>query len=366
VHIGAPKTGSSTIQEFLFLNTDALARQGFRFSRNVEGRGSQYEYPAAALARLDRLLPGYDEQLRYSSTDLRVHKELGAAVEAELARKRAGWTEPVALFSSEHIHPWLRSVEEIRALDALFAQYFDSVRYILYIRNQEDLFISLYSELIKRGANTRLDEYLAQLLDSLDHEPRIRLWIEAVGRDRFDLRLLDPTFLKDGDLLADFAAACGFTLDGLAIPPRLNESLSAAAAECIRAMNERIPELRHDGIRNPLRTGVLDQIISMTPEDAPRLALTEAQRARIRDRVGPGNEALRRDFFPERTSLFEAPKARESQDREAILEQALDLSVRLFNELRRETMAVLTEAEQRIAIERRPGGTSTGVADAPK
>ena len=366
VHIGAPKTGSSTIQEFLFNNTAPMAVQGFRFQRNVEGRGSQFEYPLAALASIDKLLPGAEEQTRYSSTDLATHKATGAAIEAELAANRAKWSEPVALFSSEHIYPWLKSVKSMKALDRIFTQHFDHVSYVLYIRNQEDLIVSEYSEILKRGSNQRLQGLIDQRTISLDHEPRIRMWVEAVGRDRFDLRLLDPTFLQEGDLLTDFAAACGFSLDGLAIPPRINESLSAPAAECLRSLNERIPQLLHNARPNPLRFGLVSQLMQLTPEDAPKLALSPDQRGQIMSGVAEANERLRADFFPARPSLFSPSKERPLPPRDEILEQAMDLATRMIIRLRMGRMAVLRPDQIAVAQQRAPGGISNGIAAAPK
>lgn len=366
VHIGAPKTGSSTIQEFLFNNAKPMAAQGFRFHRNVKGRGSQFEYPLAALASIDKLLPGVEEQTRYSSTDLATHKATGAAIEAELAANRATWTEPVALFSSEHIYPWLKSVNAMQALDRIFTKHFDDVSYILYIRNQEDLIVSEYSEILKRGSNQRLQGLIDQRSISLDHEPRIRMWVEAVGHERFDLRLLDPTYLKDGDLLADFAAACGFSLDGLEIPPRINESLSAPAAECLRSLNERIPQLLHNARPNPLRFGLVTQLMQLTPDDAPKLALSSDQRTQIMSGVGEANERLRADFFPDRPSLFSPSRERPLPPRDEVLEQAMDLATRVIIRLRMGRMAVLKEDQITIAQQRAPGGISNGIAGAPK
>lgn len=366
VHIGAPKTGSSTIQEFLFNNSKGMAAQGFRFHRNVEGRGSQFEYPLAALASIDKLLPGAEEQTRYSSTDLASHKATGAAIEAELAANSAAWQEPVALFSSEHIYPWIKSVKAMQALDRMFTQHFDHVTYILYVRNQEDLIVSEYSEILKRGSNMRLQELIDQRTISLDNEPRVRMWVEAVGRDRFDLRLLDPTFLKDGDLLADFAAACGFNLDGLEIPSRINESLSAPAAECLRGLNERIPQLLQSARPNPLRVGLVAQLMKLTPEDAPKLALTPNQRVQIMQGVGEANERLRADFFPQRSSLFSPSKERPLPPRDEVLEQAMDLATRIIIRLRLGRFAVLTDDEKKIAQQRAPGGVSNGIATQPK
>lgn len=366
VHIGAPKTGSSTIQEFLFTNTRALAAQGFRFHRNVEGRGSQFEYPLAALASIGRPLPGVEEQTRYSSTDLATHKAAGAAVEAELAALRATWGEPVALFSSEHIYPWLKSVKSIQALDRLFQRHFDHVSYILYLRNQEDLIVSEYSEILKRGSNLRLQELMEKRMINLDYEPRIAFWVNAVGREHFDLRLMDPTFLEDGDLLSDYAGACSISLKGLALPPRVNESLSAPAAEALRALNERIPQLLHNAQPNPLRAGLIAHLMALTPPDAPKLALTAEQRAQILDLVGPANERLRAAFFPSRASLFAAPKERPAPPQTEILEQALDLMTRVIIRLRLGRLSVLSDQEKLVAQQRAPGGISNGIAGEAK
>jgi len=365
VHIGAPKTGSSTLQQFLFVNSAKLAEQGFRFQRNVPNRGSQYEYPLAALARIDRLLPGREEQTRYSSTDLATHKATGAKVEADLAVSRYRWAEPVALFSSEHILPWLRAVEEVRSLDAIFRSHFEDVRYIVYLRNQEDLIVSEYSETLKRGSNQTLQTLIDARTITLNHENRVRLWVEAVGKDRFDVRLLDSSFLKDGDLLADYAAACGFSLEGLQPPPRVNESLSAPAAECLRIINDRVPQLLEDGRPNPLRKGIVDQLMNLS-EGGPKLALTSDQRAQVHAAVGESNESLRRDFFPDRESLFSPPSERPLADREALLEQAVDMATRLIVRLRLGRMAGLSEEERQISRQRAPGGVSNGIAEPRK
>lgn len=366
VHIGAPKTGSSTIQEFLFQNTDALAAQGFRFRRNVPGRGSQYEYPLAALASIDRLLPGVEEQKRYSSTDLATHKATGQAVLAQLDQLLSSWTEQVALFSSEHIYPWILRVDEIAALDAMFRARFDDVRYVLYIRNQEDLIVSEYSEALKRGSNIRLFKLIEQRSPSLDWSPRIRNWISVVGRDRFDLRLMDRDFLDKGDLLDDFAATCGFSMDGLRRLPKLNESLSAAGAACLRMMNERIPQLRYDGQPNPLRFDLVLQLQQMSPPGAAPLALFDAHRTQIRNVVEAGNDWLRQTFFPDRSTLFSPPSERKPAPREQTLEEALDLAARLFIKLRLGEMTVLSAEQKEQSVMRARGGVYNGIAQAPK
>jgi len=363
VHIGAPKTGTSTLQSFMKANAAELSARGFRYAPLYPHRKSEFELPMAALARLDKPLPSRDEQLRYGAPDLETQKQQAEADIARLAAEVKGRSEHTALFSSEHIFPWMRSAASIASFDGLFREIFSEVHYILYIRNPEDLVLSLYSQNVKNGGSMRLDAYFRKLLPGLDIEPRVRAWVKTVGRERFDLRLFDRDALLEGDLVRDFCAACGIELEGLVPPERVNESLTATAAELLRTMNSRIPRLLPEGGFNPLAAGLVDWAMSAAA-DGPRMALSEKQRAVLAKHVDDGNERLRKAFFPERKTLFSAPRKEKEEVplRKDVLEQSLDLAARLIIQLRMGELRTLTADERKTAIRRKPAVSHFAVA----
>lgn len=330
VHIGAPKTGSSSIQAFLGRNGAALAALGVRHARLHPRRGSQLEYAVAAQTRAGETLRR-EHALRYGYRDMAAQERETEALLGQLREERRSSAAPVFAISSEHLLAWLTTPGAIDALDVMLGEVFDEVRYVLYLRRQEEQLASAYSERIKRGTTRTLDAFLEAHLHKLDHERVVRRWVDRVGRERLDLRLLDTDFLVDGDLLADFCAVCGgVDMTRLERPPRKNESLSAEAAEVLRLFNTHTPELRADGRRDP-RGRWLRTRLSEVSAAGSRIALTSAQRARVRAAHAESNERLRRDFFPERAALF-APAAAppEPRDISAIREDALRLASQLL------------------------------------
>lgn len=350
VHIGSPKAGSSSIQDFLFLNAAALSKQGFRFHRNVRGRGSQFEYPMAIMARNGTLLRGEVERARYDASTLEDAARGSEPYLADLSGYAERYKEPVALFSSEHILPWLSTPALIGAMDEAFSAAFDEVRYLVYFRSPASTIVSQYSERIKRGYSFTLDEFIERRLKGLDLFKPARRWANTVGRDRLTVRLFDRSCLKDGDLIADYCDACGIDADGLVTPPIVNEGLTAPAAEALRVLNSMVPEIHPDGSPNPLRGALLEEIMEMSA-GMPRLALNSQQRARVDDFLEEGTEKFRRWFFHGRRPLFpETANAPEAMSPEALSDQAQELLARLLIRTRMGEIPTLGPLERRRAL----------------
>jgi hypothetical protein len=310
-------------------------------------------------------LPGKEEQVRYSSRDPAEHRARGLRIEAELAQNRQTWTEPCALFSSEHILPWLKQPDEVQSLDTIFRRHFSEVRYIVYLRNPEDSLVSEYSENLKRGSTYRMEDFLPKRLASVDQYSLVSLWTDAVGRGALDVRLLDPGFLQDGDLITDYCAACGIDPAPLTRPPRVNESLSAPAAECLRGLNKRVPQILPDGSANPLHKGFVFNLMAMS-RDAPRLALSAAHRSQVAMVTRDSAERLRATFFPHRPTLYTPSAPRPEPDPAQTQEAALDLAAQIIVRLRMGEMAILNEAERARARRRVPKPAGAGQALKPE
>ncbi len=357
VHIGAPKTGTSSLQQFLQLNRGALAKLGLRYDRNIETRGSQFEYPMVALMQAGELPGSAADRVRYRCTDAAMQRANYGHAETALAQFVRKFDEPWAVFSTEHALPWLKTPELIARFDALFTAAFDEVRYIVYLRDQRELVLSQYSEQLKRANPAALEDFVTQRLAGLNFYKTLRRWVDTVGRDRLQVRLHDCDTLLGGDVITDFCAACGIDDSGMTRPTRQNEKLTAIGAAALRVLNTRIPELRNDGAENPLRAGLVARVMHHTRDGAP-LGLPAAQARAVADAVAESNEKLRRTFFPKRAVLFPGARATPAPDPAYLNDAATQALAEIIIDLRLGAFDTLGPLKRRRAVLTGRGGAA--------
>ena len=309
VHIGMPKCGTTSIQNWLNQNAGALAERGIAYDNaslpgypttlSHEGikicqddlLGTLVENPT--IRRMHRIF-SLEKQHKFA---MRFSDHFGA-----LVRKRS---EDTFVISSEYIGANTKTPKGVQALKTWLERYFDDIRYVVYFRRQEDWLASSYSERIKRGITQTLPEMI-QRSTRQNWFRTAALWGNAVGDDRLDIRLMEPDFLIGGDLLEDFAHRIGTTTEGLATPPRQNESLSAAEAEFLRVVNTRIEHTVDDGREvNPQKIAIRGALLQQSLK-LPKIRLDAEQVAHVRKVNATSNEKLRTRFFPDREELFPA------------------------------------------------------------
>ena len=332
VHIGWPKTGSSAIQDFLRHNTDALAGRGVRYKRNEE-RGSQLEY-AAAIAGFERFasVPKLTRQRFRLNSAEEIDREHGKHLRA-LADYPKIYSEPQAVFSSEHIIVWVRKPEAIKAFDDHFSAIFDEVSYLAYMRDPLDVVPSEISERAKRGEPVRTQKYVQQFVKQTDWGVMVRNWVNVVGKERFDLRRLDRSKLHGGDLITDFCQAVGVSHEGLKAPKFANESLTLPG---ILAMHDIAPMVQAVDVKNgrpdPDFKALVKRVGELTA-DGQKLRLTEKQRTLVSEATAGWQEELRATFFPENAHLFAPKEIKERMRPKVAAKQAKAVVAQIEKEL---------------------------------
>lgn len=303
IHIGTEKTGTTTIQDFLYRNASALGAAGYGVLSTMGGRNHTR---LAAYAMADRASAN-SLHLRYRIDSPEARAEFDAGVEADLAKAVAAAPDARHLLaSSEHLQSRLHTTQELEKLKALFAPHVQTCKIVVYLRRQDEMAVSLYSTRVKAGnparssilpagANTPLIYDYAALLDRL---------VAVFGEDNVIVRLFDRGQLKDGDLIADYADAIGLdTLAGLERPEARNPSLSNLGIRFLEVFNEHVPD-RVDGQLNRDRRNLVP--VMEEHFSGRSVLVSRAEAEAFYDRFREGNAAIRARFFPEldRETLF--------------------------------------------------------------
>ena len=200
LHIGYPKTGTTSIQDWLTENADQLEEQGVRYVR--AGR-----YPLGSGSdHIQHVNLGLD--LRGSK---RANPKRGLVRDAaeEIARSSCQTyvisSENFASFKPDMIARLASELQGGGALDWTV---------IVYLRRQDQWTESLYSTRLRRNTLYSFDEYLehSNLVSAAHFAPRMQEWEAVFGRESLVVR--DFGQAVGVGIVQDFLACAGIATDG--------------------------------------------------------------------------------------------------------------------------------------------------------
>lgn len=145
IHIGLPKTATSSIQAFLFSNNDWLHEQGYHYLQS--GLSPTLKCHHEMIWKLG-LHPG----LSYVEKDVTRHR---ARLLKELDEEVR--SEPYNTIISSELLTFVRDFNQLKPLLEMFER--KEIFYILYLRRQDYFLESLYQQIIKDGATLPFDEW---------------------------------------------------------------------------------------------------------------------------------------------------------------------------------------------------------------
>ncbi len=236
IHIGYPKTATSTIQHTLHRNHKLLRQHG-------------YYYPLSGLigAGKHSLADSIQEKHRRSKHDPEIHKLIREMRDAP-ARNIILSAEAFASFSSD----------EIRDLRTLCEDFNPWI--VVYVRRQDLFLQSIWSQRAKSGQLIlSFPDWVDNLLEQLDEVNRktedgakltrfspdyrytLDLWSRIFGTDHILVRPFERTQLHP-NMLVDFLQTCGMA-DTSWLPdvPHLNVSPGIKTVEVLRQFSLKVP-----------------------------------------------------------------------------------------------------------------------------
>ncbi|ENT5891862.1 hypothetical protein ACVF67_001092 [Campylobacter coli] len=313
VHIGTEKTGTTSIQEFLYINKSIIQKQNYFFAQSI-GIKNHWD-----LAFLGYSLNKKDSYILNNSLwnfqAIKQHKKnIFSKIKDEVKFNHK------IIFSSELLQSRLTRKREIVKLYTFFKKIgFTNIKVICYIRDANEMLRSLLSEAIKWEEidsfelKEEKEEYKLGYKKNLfhfhhicNHKQTLQWWGEVFGKENLIVRLFDKNEFYQGDLLKDFIHSIGLEWDDeFIIPPKQNESLDLLGIDLLRRINKFLP-LFCNNARNIFRGDLHHFAVKHFTSKDSHLKFQppkEVVQSYI-DYFEESNEWVRKEFFPHKERLF--------------------------------------------------------------
>jgi hypothetical protein len=307
LHIGQSKTGTSSIQRVLGARREALAKLGVCYPQSP-GWANHGLLPASLVPveRLGHFHPNVWEGMAPAARLERFRAEFAA----ELAAMPAGTR--LLLLSAEQMSGLLDTQDRVAALRDLLAPHVGAVRVVMYLRRQDSHYASGYTQALRVGhvGPPVLPKAGPEQRRDYDYAATLDLWAGVFGEAAVTPRIFEPESLRNRDVVDDFLHICGIDLQVPQDDPdrQSNLSLTPGGIDLVRAMGQKLAAAP-GGLNGA--SPLWRRFVAAANEALPgRGWKPEPAEARaFLARFAAVNEAVRRRWFPNRTSLFTPPPA---------------------------------------------------------
>jgi hypothetical protein len=305
LHIGTPKTGTTALQEFLFLNRDSLKSRGFH---QLDGIGKPNNILFTAYFSEQppsNIVPRYSAINKLGNLEQkRQHfRENGFIENLDTQLEKIKQMGGNVIISSEQLSQHLRTPAEIENLMEWSKLRFEQVRIACVVREPRYSIPAAWATNVRNRGTRSLEGQLREALRDLpkgeghasyDRLAVARLWSTAFGIASLDLFDYQEPNLDIRRLFADhyLGGTSGLVLS----KSRANESPNRATVEAWRLANLLFQPFDENLKRSPLNLrarGVLAHIVSGVTRP---LALTRRQARRLAKVTAPLHEKFNQEF----------------------------------------------------------------------
>lgn len=300
LHIGTPKTGTSSIQKFCVMNRNALEKDGYCYPQDVRN------YPGISPNRNAHFMIHVDKKSPDPEAESRQIFKLGMDRIHDCFQKFDN-----VVLSDEGL--WMASGRQCPHLweelkeDAV--EYGYIVKIIVYLRRQDQFISSRYNQRVKHSGYTQAwDKHVASapeaLGDVLDYAAKVNRMEEVFGRENIYVRRFNRSSFFEGSIYADFFQCLGLELteEYQKLEEDANLALKGNTFEIMRVVNtmKSLDEAQRAYLR---------RIVSSCSKEAGKhYNYTMFSQEEAKAFLSPyyqGNEQIARDFIGDGQPLFD-------------------------------------------------------------
>ena len=299
LHIGTEKTGTTTLQEWLYDNKQALSQEGFYLSDNL-GNPNNYLIPIYFNECIDSLttslnIENLTEKNKYFSSFLdNLNKEI----------THAKSKHHTFLMTSEHLHSHLTKEEDIKNLKYFLSNNFEEIKIICYFREQYNLAISLYTTSLKINETLDIDSFLSFARPAnyyFNHLNIANNWAGVFGQQNCIFKIYDKKLLLNNDIRKDFLSVICYTKKIELLNNKItlrNESLFKFQAAAYKYINKIMPYNSNFKDKNLKAKKKIDSMDELKVGKISSPLINE-----IRDRFKEVNKSFFEKYFDSRVNF---------------------------------------------------------------
>ncbi len=236
IHIGLPKTATSSIQSFLYDNAPFLDQHGYHYIQT--GLNHSLKCHHDMIWKL-----GLHKGPSYVEKDIEKYKdEIIENLSAEVAN-----TEGKDLILSSELLTFVHDFKRLRPLLDIFKN--KKIKFILNLRRQDKFLESLYQQVVKDGISLEFGEWLHRSRGIGDYDMLIKRLLQITSKKDIIVDIFD-TRIPDLHPIESFLLSLGFDRNYIKnfniANVKENESLSREQISKLQASNILNPNLRYE------------------------------------------------------------------------------------------------------------------------
>ncbi|WP_144213662.1 hypothetical protein [Shewanella donghaensis] len=204
IHVGAGKTGTTAIQDFLYLNKSLLSDKGIYIPEegNIHSDGSIAHHKLSAWGA-------------HRSTDV---WPLWKSIASSKSKK--------ILLTSEYFHSRISAKDGslfFEKINTLFSNF--NIKIIFYIRRQDQWIQSVYEQWVKSGS-LRTGQTIEEFVDAYKNNlpDQLLKFSSVFGKENIIVRVFEKSQFKDGNIFSDFFGALNVELPNNICFPEKNSN----------------------------------------------------------------------------------------------------------------------------------------------
>lgn len=306
VHVGTPKTATTSIQQFCAANQEAFKKRNFCYPI------FPFKYPDKSINRNAHFLAGriFDNQGKRCKEEEEKNFKEGIDTIKKLFE-----TYDNVVLSDEGL--WIATnlwgADLWDKLVQIGKEAGFTLVIVMYLRRQDEYLTSLWSQFIKQGymkvSATTWEEWFATAPKerSADYKEKIDRMMAIVGRENLSVRKFSRESFFGGSIYSDFLNALGLELEADFVIPESekNPSLKGNSIEIRRIINT-LPDINHAD--HKFFKEALMSVSDVSVKDYPCEIMSDEERNAFLSQYREGNREIAKMFFDEDGELFEDPQ----------------------------------------------------------